>query len=104
MALPMLSNLHGVGNPAHFKKVFNANLFLNIVLTALPAAVIAIFAIPILSTYGVAYRVAWPILAILAFSSIPEVLNNIFGYAMISRGEVWWRLVFDSVLAVALVV
>ncbi len=103
MALPMLSNLHGAGNPAHFKKVFNANLILNIVLTAVPAVVIAIFAIPVLSTYGAAYRVAWPILAILAFSSIPEVLNNIFGYAMMSRGEVWSRLAFDSVLAVALV-
>lgn len=102
MALPMLSNLHGVGNPGHFQKVFNANLILNITLTAIPAAVIAIFAIPILSTYGSEYRAAWPILAILAFSSIPEMLNNIFGFALISRGEVWWRLAFDSVLAIVL--
>jgi O-antigen/teichoic acid export membrane protein len=103
MALPMLSNLHGAGDSVGYSKVFSANVLLNIGLTILPAAVVAILAIPILSTYGATYRSAWPILVILAFSSVPEALNNICGYAMISRGMVWCRLVFDGVLACALV-
>jgi O-antigen/teichoic acid export membrane protein len=103
MALPMLSNLHGVGDSHGYNKVFNANVLLNIGLTLLPAIVVTIFAIPILSTYGASYRSAWPILLILAFSSVPEAFNNIFGHAMISRGWVWWRLVCDGVLAGTLV-
>ena len=103
MALPMLSNMHGTGDPAGFQKVFKANLILNLLLTILPAFIIAICAVPILSTYGNTYREAWPVLAILAFSSIPETLNNFLGYALISKGRVWWRFVFDGVLAAALI-
>jgi O-antigen/teichoic acid export membrane protein len=76
---------------------------LNLLLTVIPAAIIAICAVPILSTYGKSYREAWPILAILALSSIPEALNNILGHVLMSKGRVWWRLAFDGVLAVALV-
>lgn len=102
MALPMLSNLHGEDDPAGYSKVFNANLLLNLGLTILPGIVIALFAVPILSVYGTAYRSAWPILVLLAFSAVPEALNNVFGYAAISKGGVWWRLVFDVLLAVVL--
>ena len=103
MALPMLSNIHGAGDPADFKRIFKANVILNIVLTILPAVFTAICAVPILAMYGKSYRAAWPILAILAFSSIPEALNNILGYVLISKGWVWRRLAFDGVLAGALV-
>src|SRR4029077_9440298 len=103
MALPMLASLHGINDAASYNKVFNANVLLNLGLTILPVAVIAGFAIPILSTYGASYRSAWPILVILAVSSIPEALNNVCGYAMISKGMVWWRLAFDGVLACALI-
>lgn len=103
MALPMLSNLHGSRDQLGYRRIYKANLILNIALTALPALVIAIFAIPILSVYGAAYRVAWPILLILAVSSVPEALNNILGFALISKGWVWWRLAFDVVLAGGLV-
>jgi O-antigen/teichoic acid export membrane protein len=103
MALPMLASLNGINDSANYNKVFNANVLLNLGLTILPVAVISVFAIQILSTYGPSYRSAWPILVILAVSSIPEALNNICGYAMISRGMVWLRLAFDGVLACALV-
>ncbi len=103
IALPMLSNLHGEDDPSGYSKVFNANVLLNLGLTILPGIVIALFAVPILSVYGTAYRSAWPILVILAFSAVPEALNNVFGYAAISQGGVWWRLGFDVLLAVALV-
>jgi O-antigen/teichoic acid export membrane protein len=103
MALPMLANLHGINDSANYNKVFNANVLLNLGLTILPVAVISGFATLILSTYGASYRSAWPILVILAVSSIPEALNNIFGYAMISQGMVWRRLAFDAALAGALV-
>jgi O-antigen/teichoic acid export membrane protein len=103
MSLPMLSNLHNGGDPNGYKKVFNANLFLNIGLTALPAAIVAILSIPILSAYGPTYRSGWPILAMLAFSAVPDALNNVFGYAAISTGSVWWRLAFDGLLVVVLI-
>jgi O-antigen/teichoic acid export membrane protein len=103
MALPMLSNLHGDGDPVGYSKISNANLFVNLGLTILPAAAIAICAVPILSAYGPTYRAAWPILAILAFSAVPEALNNVLGYELISKGRIWWRLAFDVLLAGTLV-
>jgi O-antigen/teichoic acid export membrane protein len=103
MALPMLSNLHGEGDPVGYSKVSDANLLANLGLTILPAAAIAICAVPILSVYGSTYRAGCPILVILAFSAVPEALNNVFGYVAISKGLIWWRLAFDVLLAGTLV-
>jgi O-antigen/teichoic acid export membrane protein len=102
MALPMLSHSHGAGDQVSYGKILNANLLLCVALTALPAIAAALLSAPILSAYGPGYRQAWPILVILAFSAVPEAVNNILGYAAISRGGVWWRLAFDIVLAGAL--
>jgi O-antigen/teichoic acid export membrane protein len=103
ISLPMLSNLHGEGDPLGYNRVFKANLLLNLGLTILPAVGVAILAVPILSTYGVAYTVGWPILLILSFSAVPEALNGVVSYAAISKGLVWWRLAFDVLLAGVLV-
>jgi O-antigen/teichoic acid export membrane protein len=100
--LPILSSLYSSGDITGYNKILNANLALHFGLVALPAVAIAIFASPILSVYGAAYRSAWPILMILSFSAIPEALNNILGYAAIVSVSVWWRLWFDILLAATL--
>jgi O-antigen/teichoic acid export membrane protein len=100
--LPMLSNLYGAGDSDAYTKVLNLNLLLNLALTAFLAIIVSACALPVLSIYGTSYRSAWPILLILAFSAIPEALNNILGYAMISSGSIWWRLWFDVLLATVL--
>lgn len=103
MALPMLSNLHGDGDHVGYSRISDANLLVNLGLTVLPAAAIAICAVPILAAYGSTYRAGWPILVILAFSAVPEALNNVLGFELISKGRVWWRLAFDALLAGTLV-
>jgi glycosyltransferase involved in cell wall biosynthesis len=40
---------------------------------------------------------------VLALSSVPEALNNVFGYELISKGWIWWRLWFDLLLGATLV-
>lgn len=103
MALPLLSNLHGGGDSVGYRKICNTNLLINLGLTIIPAAAIAVCAVPILSIYGSPYRAGWPILVILAFSAVPEALNNVFGYELISKGRIWARLALDVLLAATLV-
>jgi O-antigen/teichoic acid export membrane protein len=100
--LPMLSNLYAACDSDAYAKVLNVNLLLNLALTALLAIIVSACALPVLAIYGTSYRSAWPILLILAFSAIPESLNNILGYAVISSVSIWWRLGFDVLLATVL--
>jgi O-antigen/teichoic acid export membrane protein len=104
MTLPLLSNLHGEGDSVGYGNISNASLLINVGLTIVPAAAIAVCAIPILSVYGSSYRAGWPILVVLALSAVPEALNTVFGYELISKGWIWWRLWFDLLLGATLVV
>jgi O-antigen/teichoic acid export membrane protein len=56
MALPLLSNLHGKGDSVGYGNLSNANLLIKLGLTIVPAAAIAVCAIPIMSIYGSSYR------------------------------------------------
>jgi O-antigen/teichoic acid export membrane protein len=103
MVLPVLSNLHGEGDSAGFRKVFRTNLQLNASLALLAALVIVIFAAPIMAIYGNSFRGGRFVLIVLAFSALPEALNAILGLPLIAAHLMWWRFAFDLFLVATLV-
>ena len=103
MVLPVLSNLHGEGDGAGFRKVFRANLRLNASLAFLAAVLIAALAAPIMAVYGKSFRGGQVVLIVLAFSAIAEVLNSILGQRLIAAHQMWWRFAFDVLLVAVLV-
>ncbi len=102
MVLPVLSNLHGEGDGAGFRKVFRANLQLNASLAFLAALLIAVFAAPIMAVYGKSFRGGQVVLIVLAFSAIAEVLNSVLGQQLVAAHQMWWRFGFDLLLVAAL--
>jgi O-antigen/teichoic acid export membrane protein len=103
MVLPVLSNLHGEGDGAGFRKVFRANLQLNASLAFLAALLIAAVAAPIMAVYGKSFRGGQVVLIVLAFSAIAEVLNSVLGQQLVAAHQMWWRFAFDVLLIVVLV-
>jgi O-antigen/teichoic acid export membrane protein len=103
MVLPVLSNLHGERDGAAFQKVFKANLQLNGSLALVTAALIAVFAGPIMRVYGNAFRGGRVVLLVLACSAIAEVFNVTLGQPLVAAHKMWWRFGFD-VLFVGLLV
>jgi len=103
MVVPMLSNLHGEGDSAGFRKVFRANLQLNGSLALLAAAAVAVFAAPMMAVYGKSFRGGQVVLIVLAFSAIAEVLNFTLGQPLIAAHQMWWRCAFNLILVVVLV-
>jgi len=102
IVLPMLANLRGAGNTHAFQRVFHANVLVSVGFTLIPAALVAIFSVPIMALYGKDYREGAVILAILAFTTIPTALNTVLGQVIVSTDSIWWRFWFDVLLAAIL--
>jgi O-antigen/teichoic acid export membrane protein len=103
MVVPVLSNLYGAGDLLGFKRVFRANVLLNSGLALTLALVVFAFAPRIMAVFGKTFHSGWPILAILAFSALPEALNTVLGHPLIVADAMWWRCGFDLLLAALLV-
>jgi O-antigen/teichoic acid export membrane protein len=103
MVVPVLSNLYGTGDLLGFKRVFRANVILNSGLALTLAIVVTVLAPRIMSVFGKTFHSGWPILAILAFSALPEALNTVLGHPLIVADAMWWRFGFDLLLAAVLV-
>jgi len=102
MVMPLLSILHGEEDDAGFQKVFRANLQLSAGLAFLGALLIAACAAPILAAYGNAFRGGRPVLLVLVFSAVAEVLNAILGQPLVAAHRMWWRFAFDVLLVAVL--
>jgi O-antigen/teichoic acid export membrane protein len=103
MVVPVLSNLYGSGDLLGFKRVFRANVLLNSGLALALALIVIVLAPRIMSVFGKTFHSGWPILAILAFSALPEALNTVLGHPLIVADAMWWRCGFDLLLAALLV-
>lgn len=101
--LPILSNLQAAGDHAGMEKVYRANLWVSIALTALPAFVLSLFPRLFMSVFGAQYREGSATLTVLAFTAVPQALNTLLGLRLILQ-SMWTRLGFDCVLAVATLV
>ena len=101
--LPVLANLHGEGDGRGFRDVFRANLLMNAGMALLAALLVALFAAPILSIYGPAFRQGRAVLGVLAFAALPGALNTVLGQPLVAARFMWWRFAFDLLLVASMV-
>jgi O-antigen/teichoic acid export membrane protein len=99
--LPMLANMHKQ-NPDGYRKVARAHLLINLIVILVPVMAIGCLSIPIMSIYGTGFRAGWTVLAVLCVSTIPEALNTILGFPLITGGKMWYRCGFDLALSAIL--
>lgn len=102
MVFPMLFNLRGARNQQGFRRVFQANLAVNLAAVILPGALIVVLSPLIMSAYGSAYREGWRVLAVLAVAAIPQCLNSVLGQTVVAR-SMWLRFAFDLMLTAILI-
>jgi O-antigen/teichoic acid export membrane protein len=103
MVMPVLSNLHGEGDKAGFRKVLRTNFKLNGGLALGLAAPIAVFAGPIMQVYGNAFRGGRMVLVVLAYSAIVEAFSAVQVQPLVAAHKMWWRFGYELSFVVLLV-
>jgi len=99
IAVPQFSRFRAAGDRSGYRKVFRLNLLFGTVVTAVPAMVCAVLATPLMAMYGRSFRQGAGVLAILALSAIPTILNTQLGFVLLSANRAWMRSAIDFVLA-----
>src|ERR1035437_408753 len=101
--LPMLSSFAGLNDQSSYFKLLRITILINIAVCLAVAIPIALGARWIMSSYGPGFREGSWVLVCLALSSVLVALNNVVGLAIVSRGQVWMGLLFNSLWAIALI-
>ena len=101
-AVPALARLRAAGDGAGYARTLRWNLLVATGATLVPALVCVAVAGPLMALFGENFRAGWPVLAVLALSAVPTVLNTQLGAALLSQGRAWERTGVDFVLALAL--
>jgi O-antigen/teichoic acid export membrane protein len=99
IAVPVFSRFRSAGDQAGYRGAYRANLLLGAVLTVVPAILCGLFSAPLMGTFGSSFRRGWLVMAILALSAIPTVLNTQLGAVLLSHNRAWTRMAIDVVLA-----
>jgi O-antigen/teichoic acid export membrane protein len=99
--LPMLANMHNQ-NPSGYRKVAKVHLLANMVVVLVPVLAVACFSVPIMSSYGAGFKSGWKVLAVLCIATVPEALNTILGFPLVTGGKMWIRCCFDIALSAIL--
>ncbi|HWE52289.1 MAG TPA: oligosaccharide flippase family protein [Bryobacteraceae bacterium] len=88
---------HEAGKPivSGFRRLFLASLAINSALVLPAIAFVMLFSSQLMALSGESFRPGAPALALLALSSIPNLLNLAFGQALMSAGKVWQRAFID---------
>lgn len=100
IAMPALSRFRSAGDHGRYRDAFRWNLGFGLAATIPPALLCIGLAPTLMALFGETFRHGWPILAILALSAIPTVLNTQLGAALLSNGRAWARASVDVVLAI----
>lgn len=100
IAMPALSRFHAARDHSAYKSTFRWNLGFSLLATVPAALLCCVLAPRLLSLFGKAFEPGWPVLALLAISAIPTVLNTQLGAALLSNGNAWARTGVDGLLAV----
>jgi O-antigen/teichoic acid export membrane protein len=100
IAMPALSRFHAARDHGAYRSAFRWNLVFSLLATVPAAAVCALLAPRLLAVFGKSFEAGWPVLAILAISAVPTVLNTQLGAALLSNGKAWARTGVDVLLAV----
>lgn len=101
IAVPTLSRLQAERNHAGYRNTFHWNLRISLLATLPAAALCAILSPQLLELFGRSFVHGWPVLAVLALSAVPTVLNMQLGAALLSNGRAWTRAYIDVFLAAA---
>jgi O-antigen/teichoic acid export membrane protein len=95
--------LNSQGQHKDFKKLVNVTLYINLAICSLPLLLLLLFSTPILSLYGKDFMNAGTTLQLLTLSTIPNIINIVYGQVLISLGQLWKRTLFDVMLSAAIV-
>jgi O-antigen/teichoic acid export membrane protein len=101
IALPALTRLRSAGNHGGYRDAFRWNLGFGLLATVPPVLVCIAVSRPLMSWFGESFAQGWLVLAILAFSAVPTVLNTQLGAALVSDNRVWARAGTAAVLSAA---
>jgi O-antigen/teichoic acid export membrane protein len=99
IAVPTLSRFRSAGDHDGYRSAFRWNLAVGVGATVPPALLCMALSRPLMSWFGSTFAQGWPVLAILALSAVPTVLNTQLGAALLSDGRAWARSGTDVVLA-----
>jgi O-antigen/teichoic acid export membrane protein len=99
IAVPALSRSRSTGDRQGYRDAFQWNIGFGLVATVPPALFCLALSVPLMGLFGESFKRGWLILGILAFSSIPTVMNTQLGAALLSSGRAWARTAIDALLA-----
>ena len=102
-AVPALARLRAHGDTSGYAHALRWNLMVAGAAVAVPAVLCALLAVPAMNAFGDSFRAGGPILAVLAISAVPNVMNTQLGSALLANGRAWARASADVVLALVFV-
>jgi O-antigen/teichoic acid export membrane protein len=99
IAVPTLSRLRSLGDSVGYRNAMRWNVGFGLLSTVPPVILCAALSRPLMASFGKGFAHGWPVLAILALSAIPTVLNTQLGAALMSNNRAWARTGTDAVLS-----
>ena len=99
IAVPALSRARASGDQRGYRHAFQWNVGFGLLATVPPALFCMVLSAPLMAMFGESFRKGQLILAILALSAIPTVMNTQLGAALLSNGRAWARTGVDALLA-----
>jgi O-antigen/teichoic acid export membrane protein len=100
--LPLLANLRAEGAVTGFLRLFRTNLWLAVILTALPAATLIAIRGEVLGLSGSTYAAEPATFVVMMIATVPIALNSVMSQAALSLDAIAAWLLSDLALAVAL--
>jgi O-antigen/teichoic acid export membrane protein len=100
--LPLLANLRAVGAVTGFLRLFRTNLWLAMILTALPAAGLIALRDEVLGLSGSTYAAEPATFVVMMIATVPIAINSVMSQAALSLDAVAAWLLSDLALAVSL--
>jgi O-antigen/teichoic acid export membrane protein len=82
-----------------YRNAMRWNVGFGLLSTVPPVLLCAALSRPLMASFGKGFAQGWPVLAILALSAIPTVLNTQLGAALMSNNRAWARTGTDAVLS-----
>jgi len=101
IVVPTLSRLRSTGDAGGYRTALRWNIGFGMLSTIPPVLVCAALSKPLMAMFGKSFVHGWPVLAILACSAIPTVLNTQLGAALMSDNRAWARTATDVMLSVS---
>jgi O-antigen/teichoic acid export membrane protein len=104
VALPMLSNLQGMGSSRNYRKLFWANLGLSAGSAIVIALPIALFAPWVMAGFGASFRVGSSVLVLLCMAAVLTATLDGVGQSIASEGRMWFGFVLNLIWAAVMLI